>query len=220
MADNYEAKDAGGTNVSFDSKDIGSGIQRPRVEIGSAPAGALTDIGNSTSTTGIITDTAGTVLGFLRGIVVLLLRFTASIGQKLKATSLAVVLASDSDPLQLTAGAESIGGVKDNGPFYVPTQTLGSSANASSTPVDITTLPVNSAKAVILDDLVFSAAVDMVITVKEASGADLLVSLYKTAMGPCSISPRNRLRAAVNKKMQILTSVSGQIYTWASWHEE
>jgi hypothetical protein len=219
MPDNFAAKDSStGTDRTFRSTDV-AGVQIPHKIIDSILAGASPDIGAVTDAA-IITNTDGSMIGFLRGIVVLLLRLPASIGQKLKAASLSVTLATDHDPLQLAAGSAPIGGVKDNGPFYVPTQTLGASPDALAAALDITTAPGNPAHAVILDDLLISAAVDMVITIKEAAGANLAIFHYKTAMGAFPFSPRNRLRASVNKKMQIASSAAGQVYTWASWHEE
>lgn len=181
-------------------------------------AGAHTDIGNSTSTAAIITDTTGTVIGFLRGIVKLLITiFPVSVGQKAKTGSLSVALASDDDLFTKLDGTNSLGGVKDNGPFYTPVQQRSTSADATGG-LNITTAPSINTKANILDDLVISVDTTMEVTVAEAAGVNLL-SVFILANTNFPFSPTNRLRASVNKQVKVTASVAGQIRVFASWHE-
>lgn len=183
-------------------------------------AGASVDIG-AVADVAVSTDANGSVNAHLRGLVKITdERLPAALGQAAKVDSFPVTWASDQDPIGLAPGNAAIGGVKDNGIFYSATQTLGSSADATSSPLDITTAPVDALKAVMVDDLTFSAAVDMVVTIKEAGGANLLLFHYKTAQGVVQFKLRAWLRASVNKKIQLTASAAGQIYTFAAWHEQ
>ena len=70
---------------------------------GSIAAGSDVTEGNTTDAA-VITDTTGTLSGKLRGLVKWAFeRMPASLGQKTKAASLPVTLASDEDPLEVTA---------------------------------------------------------------------------------------------------------------------
>lgn len=216
-------KDAGGLTRSIKGGGNAGNDGDPDIlhrAIDTIASAASPDIG-AVADAAVITDTTGSLSGKLRGLVKIFAeRFPAALGQGTKAQSLSVTLASNQDALQLTAGSQSIGGVKDNGPFNAPTQTTGSSADATSTPVDLSTAPVDPAKHIVISDLVLSAAVDAVITIRETAGANLMLFHYKTAGGTVTISPRNRIVASTNKKVELISSAAGQIYTWCSWHEE
>lgn len=219
MADNVSVKDSAGSAKTFRTTDTAS-VHTPHQIVDTLAAGGSVDIG-AVADAAVSTDATGSVNAHLRGLVKISNeRLPAALGQGTMSQSLSVVIASNQSALALGAGSAAIGGVKLNGPQYAVTQTLGSSANASSTPLDVTTAPANPANAVMIDDLIVSAAVDMVLTFRETSGANLLIVHYKTAQGAVSLSPRTWLRASVNKKIEVLTSITGQIYTWASWHEQ
>lgn len=212
----FNVLDSVGATVAINSRTVSS-AEVTKHDIESITAGASADIG-AVADAAVITDANGSLSGKLRGIVKILAeRFPGSLGQKTKANSLAVTLASDSDGIQIIAGSQSMGGVKDNGPFWTPIQLAGSSADASSSALNITNAP-GGGLSIVVDDLIVTVATDLVLTVKEVSGADLFV-FHAKAAAPFHLKMRNGLRGSTNKQIAIQTSASGQIYTFASWHE-
>lgn len=111
MADNIDITSGSGKTVATDEV---SGTHYQRVKIGYGADGSYTDTDTSnrfpvaststaegaTSDAAVVTDTTGTVSGKLRGLVKWAFeRMPASLGQKAKAASFPVVLASDMDGL-------------------------------------------------------------------------------------------------------------------------
>lgn len=179
-------------------------------------AGASVDIG-AVADAAVITDANGSLKAHVRGLVKIQSeRLPASLGQKTKANSLAVTFASDSDGVQLIAGTQSIGGVKDNGVFWTPIQLAAGSAD-TTTPLNITAAPA-SGLSIIVDDLLITVIATMVITVAEVSGATLF-TFHATAGVPFTLKMRNGLRASIDKQIKITGSIAGQVYTLCSWHE-
>ena len=102
---------------------VAGGVEQPAsVADGSdVTQGALADAGVST-------DAAGTVSAKLRGLVILIVnllsRWPASLGQKTKAASMAVTLASDEDAIALAGGETHIGSIGGNTVVAVQTPTV------------------------------------------------------------------------------------------------
>jgi hypothetical protein len=207
MADNYQAKDKDGNAVTFESTDIGGGVQRPGVSVKAAPAGAITDIGNSTSTTAIITDTAGTVLGYLRGLIKLwITRLPAALGQTVMASSMPVTLASDQSEVPIS------GTVLNGGPAWTQDITPTSSADMSASPDDLTPAPT-SGQHTVIESVTVSAAVAMIVTLTEET-TGLVIKVFNLTSGNLNAewNPPNGVRLAqVNKKLQGQSDGSGQV---------
>jgi hypothetical protein len=218
MADNFTAKDAGGSTITFDSDDIGAGVQAPRRVIREIMAGASVDIG-AVADSAVMTDTTGSLSGKLRGLVKWAFERTpASLGQKTSANSFAVVIASDQTAIPLSAGSAAIGAVKDNGVFWTPSDFIVDSADASSV-TDLSTAPTSGEK-IVIDDLEISVgATAMTVTVKEETTGAVLYKLFMAANTTVVISPRNsRKLAGVDKKVQIQASVAGNIFAHLGYH--
>lgn len=219
MADHPTYKDAAGATRSRKGSAAAGTQGDPDLfyeYIETIAAGASADIG-AVADAAVITDANGSLSGKLRGLVKIFAeRFPASLGQKTKANSLAVTLASDSDGTQLIAGSQSIGGVKDDGVFWTPIQLAAGSAD-TTTPLNITAAP-GSGLAIVVDDLLITVIATMVITVAEVSGATLF-TFHATAGAPFTLKMRNGLRASIDKQIKITGSIAGQVYCLASWHE-
>ncbi|MBI5035554.1 MAG: hypothetical protein HZB51_34110 [Chloroflexi bacterium] len=94
MADNLLIIDGAGTTKSIRTTD-NAGVHTPHNIIDTITAGASADIG-ATSDAAVVTDANGTLSGKLRGLVKWAFeRMPASLGQKARAASLGVALASD-----------------------------------------------------------------------------------------------------------------------------
>lgn len=212
MADNTTVKDASSTTKTFDTEDIGAGVQRTRVRVAAVTTGASADIGNSSSTTAITTDSAGSIIGFLRGLVKWAYTYMpASLGQKAKTASFPVVLASDQDALQLAAGSAAIGSVKIGDSAYAQVITPTSSADMSSI-ADITPAPTFGYHTVI-ESITISVATAMIVTLKEETTLTILKVFNLTAGNlHAEWNPaRGLVLPNVDKKLRAIASVSGQV---------
>lgn len=218
MSNNYDAKDGTtGSAKTFKSTDNG-GVHTPHKNIDVIASGASADIG-AVADAAVVTDTTGSLSGKMRGLVKWAFeRMPASLGQKVKTASFPVVLASDQDALALAAGSASIGGVKNNGPFYTVAQQYTTSADASGG-VNITTDP-DSSHRIVIDDLVISVGTTMEVSISEVSGAGVIFSVFLLANTAFAFSPTDGLRGSLDKQIKVIASVSGQIRVFASWHEE
>jgi hypothetical protein len=212
MADNYTAKNASGSNVTFDSKDIGGGVQRVRHEISSAPAGAMTDVGDSTSVTKVITDTDGTLLGYLRGVIYFLLNRLAPLGQAAMADSHPVAIANDQPAITIT------GTVLNGGPGFEQGFTPSSFADLTSID-DVSDAPDSGAQLVV-ESVSISAATAMVVELKEeTTGA--LVKRFNLTSGNLNAewNPTNGLKLPnINKKLQAVSDTVGQVDLTVVFH--
>ncbi|MGA9769316.1 MAG: hypothetical protein WBV94_09765 [Blastocatellia bacterium] len=207
MANNYEAKDANDVTVEFESTDIGSGVQRPGVDIKTAAAGALVDIGNSTSTAAIITDTTGTVIGFLRGLVKLwITRLPAALGQAGMDASMSVAIANNQSAVPIS------GTVLNGGPAWTQIITPTSSADLSASPANLTPAPT-SGQHTVIESVTVSAAVAMIVTLTEET-TGLVIKVFNLTSGNLNAewNPPNGVRLAqVNKKLQGQSDGAGQV---------
>jgi hypothetical protein len=207
MADNYVAKDASGDNVTFESDDIGSGVQRPGVEIKAAAAGAMTDIGNSTSTAAITTDIAGTVLGYLRGLVKLWIsRLPAALGQVGMNASMPVAIASDQSAVPIS------GTVLNGGPSWTQVITPTSSADMSASPANLTPAPTTGQHTVV-ESVTVSAAVPMVLTLTEETTL-VVIKVFNLTSGNLNAEwnpPVGVRLPQLNKKLQGQADGAGQV---------
>lgn len=206
MADSYVAKDANGVNVGFDSRDMGAGLQRPRVEVASALAGAMTDVGNSTAVTKVITDANGTLLGYLRGIVWFLVNRFAELGQAVMAASHPVVIASDQTAIPIT------GTILIGGPSFSQDITPTSSPDLSASPTDLTPAP-SSGERTVVESISVSATVPLVLTITEETTGTVLKVFNLTADSlNGEWNPTNGVKLPnINKKLQGQTDGAGQI---------
>ena len=99
MANNFDVKDAAGVTRTFKSTDNG-GVHTPSHDVASLPA----DPFGANADSAVITDAAGSISGKLRGLVKWAFeRMPASLGQKLMAASLPVVLASNHSAVPISA---------------------------------------------------------------------------------------------------------------------
>jgi hypothetical protein len=110
MANNYVVLDGNGTSVTKKATDSG-GVLADNVIVDSLPANPF----GANADAAVSTDTTGSISGKMRGLVKIQNERTpASLGQKTKANSFAVVLASDQDALSIsaiTAGETHLGEV-------------------------------------------------------------------------------------------------------------
>lgn len=108
----------------------------------------------------------------------------------------------------------------DGGPTWTVVQKYATSANASSTALEITNAPT-SGKVAVIDDLLISTDTDMTATIRTTTAQTTIAKIYITAKLPVQITFRNGLRSPdVNNKVEILTSASGNIAVTTSYHSE
>jgi hypothetical protein len=113
-----------------------------------------------------------------------------------------------------------VSAVKDGGSYWTPIQQYSTSANASSTPLVITSTPTSS-KKIVIDDLLLSCDTDMTATFRTTTTQTTIAKLYLTAKIPMQITFRCGLRSPdANKQVEILTSASGNITATCSYHSE
>jgi hypothetical protein len=198
-----------GTGKTVKTTDTAS-VHVPHHNLDVAAAGFSVDIG-PVSDAGVISDANGSLSAKLRGLIILMLRFPASIGQKLKATSLAVVLASDSDPIQIAAGSAQIGSVLIGDSAYAQVITPTSSADMSSI-ADLTAAPT-SGQHTVVESVTISAAAAMVVTLKEETTLTVLKVFNLTSSNlNAEWNPARGLKLPnVDKKLRAIASVSGQV---------
>lgn len=211
MSDNVSVKDGADAAKTFRTTD-NAGVHTPHQIVDTITAGASADIGNASSTAAVITDTTGSVIGFLRGLVKWAYeRMPASLGQKTKANSLSFTRASDDDPIQLTAGSSLIGGVQLGDSFYSQTITPTSSADMTSI-ADLTPAP-NSGEHTVVESVTISVATAMIVTIKEETTLTVLKVFNLTAGNlHAEWNPARGLKLPnVNKKLRAISNTAGQI---------
>ncbi len=104
MANNISVKDAAAATKTLKTTDTG-GVHTPHHNVDSLPA----DPFGANADAAVVTDAAGSISGKLRGLVKWAFeRMPASLGQKAKAASLPVVLASDQDAVPITDNSGSL----------------------------------------------------------------------------------------------------------------
>lgn len=125
----------------------------------------------------------------------------------------------------IPAGTNTIGATKDAGPSWTTvwgvTGVPFTSADASSV-VSVTDAPTSGQKLVI-DDILISVATAMSVTFKiETAGTVIYGPFYLSANQLYQFTPRGKGRklATADKKLQVITSVSGNIMVDVSYHSE
>lgn len=126
----------------------------------------------------------------------------------------------------LPAGTNTIGATKDAGPNWTTSWGVSSapftSANQSGSAASVTDAPTAGQKLVIID-LIFSVDTAMAVTFKcETSGAVIAGPFYLPANGTLQITPRSKgwKLATADKKLQVQTSVAGNIMVLPSYYSE
>jgi hypothetical protein len=201
-------KDAAGSTRSRKSTNAAGTNGDPDVfidRIESMSAGASPDIGSTTDAK-VITDSNGSMISFLRGIVYLLANRLAAVGQALMAASMPVVIASDQTAIPVS------GTVLNGGPSWTQNLTPTSSADMSAAPDDLTPAPDSGAHMVI-ESVTVSVDTAMILTLQEeTTGATIKVFNLTAGNLNAEWNPANGARLPnQDKKLQGLASVSGQV---------
>jgi len=114
--------------------------------------------------------------------------------------------------------------VKDGGPGWESVFGVSgarfTSANQSASAASVTNAPTTGQKLVITDVLI-SVDTAMRVDLKEETSGTVLASLYLPANGTVQFTPRGKLKlATVNKKLQLQTTVSGNVATTVFYYSE
>ncbi len=151
-------------------------------------------------------------------------------------------IVSPADPLPVTtaAGSALIGKVgidqttpgttnavvsKDNGPFWTSVWGVSgvpfASADQHSAVASVTDAPTSGQKLCI-DDIIFSTDTAMNVTFKEeTSGTVMFGPWYVPANTTLQVTLRGKKKlATADKKLQVITSVAGNITVQAGYHSE
>lgn len=171
---------------------------------GGATLGATTDAA-------IVTDTTGSISGKLRGLVKWAFeRMPASLGQKTKAASLPVTLASDEDAIALAAGAAVVGATKDAGPNQTVTRTYTASADMT-TPADITPAPA-AGETIVGMDILVSTDTAMGFDIQMETSGNVLAGAFLPANGIYQFTLRGMIKGdAADKKLQGHADTAGNV---------
>lgn len=115
-------------------------------------------------------------------------------------------------------------GAKDGGPGW--TSVFGvsgaryTSADRSGSAASVTDAPASGQKLVITDVLV-SVDTAMRVDLKEETSGTIIASIYLPANGVCQWTPRSKTKlATADKKLQVQTSVAGNIAVTAHYYSE
>jgi hypothetical protein len=152
-------------------------------------------------------------------------------GENIKTLELATQ--SDQVAVQSAAGADASKAVavqgitggkpistSDAGPAQTITRTGFSSADASSTPVDLTAAPGASLKAVSVD-LFIAVVTACTVTILTESGSAIIPAFPMAAGEKLQLTLRGYIKGAtVNKKIQATTSVASAISGICNWFGE
>ena len=129
-------------------------------------------------------------------------------------------------PVTLPAGSNTIGATKDAGPSWASAHGISSapftSADQHSAAASVTDAPTSGQKLVITD-IVLSVDTAMSVTFKcETSGAVITGPLYLAANSTVQLTPRGKAwkLATADKKLQVITSVAGNISVDAHYFSE
>lgn len=148
-----------------------------------------------------------------------------SLGQKTSANSIPVCLPSDQS-LSLGAGSSTLGATKDAGPSWTTVKGISgvpfTSADQHSVAASVTDAPTSGQKLVITD-IFLSVDTAMGVTFKcETTGAVVTGPYYLPANGTLQLTPRGKgwKLATADKKLQVLTSVAGNVMIDASYFSE
>lgn len=119
----------------------------------------------------------------------------------------------------LVAGTATIGATMDAGPAWTPAYLHTASADATGI-VDVTAAPTAGQK-IVIDDIIVSVSVGMTVTFEEETAHTDIIVLYLAANSTAQITPRGRIKLpTADKKLQIDTSVAGNIAVTVCYHSE
>lgn len=141
-------------------------------------------------------------------------------GQKAMTASFSVCLASDQSALQIAAGANAIGSVKDNGPANAPSPIVLDNVAGAGT-VDLTAAPGAGLK-ICIDDLTISVDTTCRVTLIEETSLVVRGSWFLLANTPFPMCcMKDGIRCVVaDKKMRIKTSVAANLSATGGYHSE
>lgn len=125
----------------------------------------------------------------------------------------------------IPAGTNTIGATLDAGPSWTSVWGVSgvpfTSADQHSAVASVTDVPTSGQKLCI-DDLIFSTDTAMNVTFKEeTSGTVVFGPWYLPANTTIQVTPRGKKKLpTANKKLQVITSVAGNITVQAGYHSE
>lgn len=163
-----------------------------------------------TTAAAVVTDAAGTIQQYLRGLVKI---FAASLGSGTSATALRTVLATD---VGLPAGTNALGSTTDGGPAWTSVWGVSNapvtSADMSGSDADLTAAPTSGQKWVITD-VIISADAAMTVRIKEETSGTIMFSVvFGTGGGFAQFTPRGKRKLAVaDKKLVGRTTAAGNV---------
>lgn len=146
-------------------------------------------------------------------------------GNKLATAISAAIATGGAGHVTLSAGSAAIGSTTDGGPAWTTARgVLGvpyTSADAHSAVASVTDAPTAGEKLVV-DDLIISVDTTMSVTFKEeTSGKVVHGPLYIAANSVVQITLRGKTKlSTADKKLQVITSVAGNISVEATYHSE
>lgn len=120
--------------------------------------------------------------------------------------------------VQVNAGSASIGGTKDNGPFWTVARLYTPITTATTT--DITAAPTSGQK-IVLDDCLISCDAACAVSIIEETSLTVFAKVFVPANGTVQITLRDALKAAVaDKKMRAITGAAVNCSITACYHSE
>lgn len=156
----------------------------------------------------------------------ILTKIIAAPATEAKQDTIIASLASILTSTVLAAGANVIGATKDGGPNWTTVWGVSgapfTSSDQHSAVASVTDAPTSGQKLV-LDDLLVSVDTAMSVTFKEETSAAIVLGpVYLPANGTLVWTPRGKGKklAVANKKLQVITSVAGNIMVDAGYHSE
>lgn len=130
-------------------------------------------------------------------------------GQKAMAASLPVVVASDQGAMPTS----------DSGAAWAGAYTVTASADATGV-VDVTVAPAAGQK-IVIDDIIVSVDTAMKVTFEEETSHTDIIALYMPANSVVQVTPRGKIKlSTADKKLQIYTSLAGNIAVTVCYHSE
>lgn len=144
----------------------------------------------------------------------------SSLGQKTKANSTSVVLASDQDTIGLSTGSNTIGVVLDGGFKY----TLGQgrvNIGDLTTPTDLTAAPASGQRSFI-KALCISTSIDCQVQIIEQTSSTMVWGAYVKASEPLVITDANEMICAdvADRKLIVLSPDSAACYIYCSYYSK
>lgn len=119
----------------------------------------------------------------------------------------------------LPTGTNSIGGTKDNGPFWTVVRTYTTSADMT-TAAALTAAPTSGQK-IVLDDIIISTDTAMNFSLQEETSATVFAKVYMAANSTVQLTPRDGFKTAVaDKKFFGDASAAGNVAITALYHSE